>query len=465
MKHVFTAIGCGCLVALLGCGGDDESDADRKKSCDFALQTGCEDGQVCEQVEGEATKTGCFAPVVLNGRVVQADDPEAGIEGARVVGRDENGAVVSHRIAVSEGDGSYSLRVPTKRKADGTPSVPELLLRADAAGFATFPSGLRVALPVDVSAPAKSGTGYAISNQTTTIALDELTDAAGLGSVSGKVLADDAAGTLVVAGGASGIADADGSYVLFNVAPGEVEVRGYAAGVSLDPAQATVEADAETKDVDLPASDAPLGAVNGDVSFVNASSQTTSVVLVVKSTFNDALKRGEVPRGLRAHPVTGKYAFTDVPAGEYVVLAAFENDELVRDPDESIGGTAIQSVTIAGEPMDVPGFKITGALGVMGPGAEGPEAVSGTATFVWADDSAEDGYELTVFDTFGVEVWKDSEVARVTGSATVMHDYAGPELLPGYYQFRAVSWRAGKQGEARTYISATEDLKGVFIVE
>jgi hypothetical protein len=464
MKHVFTALGCGCLVALSGC-GSDESDAD-KKACDYAQQTGCEDGQVCEEVEGGEAATGCFAPVVVEGRVVRSDDPAKGIEAARVVGRDENGAVVSFRIAVSKSDGSYSLRVPTKRKADGTPAVPELLLRADAAGFATFPSGLRVALPVDVSSPQNSDAGYRIANGTTTIALDELPDSAGLGSVSGKVLAADAAGTLVVAGAASGIADADGSYVLFNVPAGALEVRGYAAGISLEPAQATVAAGAETKDIDLAASSAALGTVSGDVSFVNASSQTTSVVLVVESTFNQALKRGEVPRGLRAYPVTGKYSFAQVPAGNYVVLAAFENDELVRDPDESIGGTSIQRVTVAGAPMDVAGFKITGALGVMAPGAAGPEAVSGVPTFEWEDDSSEDGYELTVLDTFGNEVWKDTEVARVTGSPTVTLAYGGPKLSPGYYQFRAVSWRADKKGgTTRTYISATEDLKGVFIAK
>lgn len=463
---IVTALGCGLLLSATGCGGDDESKG-AEASCDFAAQTGCKDGQVCEMVEGGDAATGCFAPLVVEGRVVRADDPTQGIEGARVLGRDENGAAVSSRSAVSAADGAYSLRVPTTRKADGTPVVPDLLLRADAAGFATFPSGLRVAIPVDVSAPEKVGAGYRVANESTTIGLDELADGKGLGSVSGKVLADGAAGTLLVAGEVTGVADADGSYVIFNVPVGDLEVRGYAAGLSLEPASASVAAGAETKDVDLAASGAALGTVNGDVSFVNASANSTSVVLVVASTFNDALKRGEVPRGLRAFPVTGRYAFADVPAGDYVVLAAFENDELVRDPDEAIGGTAIQRVTVAGAAVDVAGFKITGALDVVGPGALEPELLSDAPSFEWVDDSSEDGYEVTVLDTFGTEIWKDTEVPRVTGMATVTLAYGGPELTSGYYQFRAVSWRegTGKKGEAtRTYISATEDLKGVFIV-
>jgi hypothetical protein len=113
----------------------------------------------------------------------------------------------------------------------------------------------------------------------------------------------------------------------------------------------------------------------------------------------------------------------------------------------------------------VPGFKITGALDVVGPGAKDPEVVKGDVTFEWADDSSEDGYELTVLDTFGNEVWKDTEVPRVTGSASVTLAYGGPALTAGYYQFRAVSWRSDKKSMARTYISATEDLKGVFIVQ
>jgi hypothetical protein len=463
MKRTLTGIWLACFFSLNACGGDDESNDEPK--CDHTAQTGCEDGQVCERVTGEAETTGCFAPVMIEGRVVRTDDPTQGIEGARVVARDENGAAVSLSSATSSADGSYSLRVPATRTEDGTPTVPELLLRADAAGFATFPSGLRVALPVNVSTVSKAGEAYRVENDSTLIGLDAL-EAGDFGRISGHVLADNAAGTLVVADAASGIADADGSYVIFNVPAGTREVRGFAAGLSLESAQATVKAGAETEGIDLAVSGAGLGTVNGDLSFVNASANSTSVVLVVESTFNAALARGEVPPGLRAFPVTGKYSFADVPAGDYIVLAAFENDELVRDPDESIGGTELQHVTVASAAVDVPGFKITGALDVVGPGADAPELVTADIAFEWADDSSEDGYELTVLDTFGVEVWKDTEVPRVTGSATVTHAYGGDTLVPGYYQFRAVSWREEKGAAGgRTYISATEDLKGVFIVE
>jgi hypothetical protein len=463
MRTAFSAFCYGILAySLVGCGGDD--DEKQPASCNYTEQTGCKDGMVCEQLDGNAEETGCFAPVVVEGKVVRLDDPDVGIKGARVLARDENGASVSN-IAVSGADGSYELKVPSARKEDGTPVLPELLLRADAAGFATFPGGVRIAIPVDVSTPTKNDSGYHVTNASTTVALDELADTTGLGSVSGKVIPKGSGGTLVVAGAATGVADTDGTYVLFNVPAGDYDVRGYRQGLSLESAAASVVAGEETNGVDLAASEAALGSVNGTLSFVNAGAKTTSVVLVVDSTFSDALARGEVPQGLRAYPVTGPYSFTDVPAGDYVVLAAFENDELVRDPDMAIGGTAIQHITVAGDNVDVTGFKITGALGVVSPGADGAEPVSGAISFEWEDDSSEDGYEVTVLDTFGEQVWQNLDVPSVSGSMTVTAAYEGDALAPGYYQFRAVSYRQAKNAMDRTYISATEDLKGVFIVE
>ena len=463
MRTAFSALFC-CVSAcsLVGCGSDDQKE--QPASCNYTEQTGCKDGQVCERRDGDGEATGCFAPVIVEGKVVRLDNPDVAVEGARVLARDENGASVSD-IAVSAADGSYQLKVPAARKEDGTPVLPELLLRADAAGFATFPGGLRIAIPVDVSKPTKDDAGYHVTNASTTVALDELADTSGLGTVSGKVLAKNPSGTLVVAGAATGVSDTDGTYVLFNVPAGDHDVRGYRQGLSLEAASASVVAGKETKGIDLSTSDAVLGEVNGTLSFVNASAKTTSVVLVVESTFSDALKRGEVPQGLRVYPVTGPYSFEAVPAGDYVVLAAFENDGLVRDPDMAIGGTAIQHISVAGAPVDVTGFKITGALDVVSPGADGAEPVSGDISFEWADDSSEDGYEVTVLDTFGEQVWQELNVPSVSGSKTVTLAYGGDPLAPGYYQFRAVSYRQPKNSETRTYISGTEDLKGVFIVE
>lgn len=465
----FTASAALAPFVHAGCGADEadpggsDASTDARVACDPEAQTGCDAALACERVEGG--EPACFAPVELRGRVLQARDGQTGIGGARVVARTVNQQVVSRGVATSNADGTYSLRIAAPRRADGTPNLEPLTLRADASGYMTFPGGLRVALPVDVTAPkAQDAGGYAVESAQTTLTLDELPVGEARGTIRGVVHADHAAGTLVVAGARTGIADTDGSYVVFNANAGDVDVRGYALGVSFGAVRAVVPAQGEIAGVDLFATDAGLGQVTGSLQFVNAGSiGSTSVVLAVASTFSDSLGRGEVPPGLRLGAVTGEYSFPQVPAGEYVVLAAFENDSLVRDPDTSIGGTATQKITVGSGAVTVPGFKITGALAVRSPGASQPEVTTATPTFVWADDSSEDGYEVYVFDTFGNEVWSEKNVASVSGNADVSLPYGGSALQPGTYQFRAYSFRE-KNNNGRTRISATEDLTGVFIV-
>jgi hypothetical protein len=267
------------------------------------------------------------------------------------------------------------------------------------------------------------------------------------------------------------VADSTGAYTVFNVRDGAATLHGYRRGLEVVPRAVTVAAaDLTGIDLDVAAEGEGLAVVSGSVNIVNApGGSLTSVVLVPSSVFNTNLLRGPVPFGLRspdpgiAPNISGAFTIAGVPAGTYKVLAAFENDELVRDPDLTIGGTSLQEITVqAGR--DTPlaeSFKVTEALEVKSPGAEAPEVVSGTPTFVFADDSSEDYYIVRVFDVFGELVWEDAMVPGVSGSATVEVEYAGPPLTPGmYYQFRAISAREKGGGSA---ISQTEDLRGVFI--
>jgi hypothetical protein len=196
------------------------------------------------------------------------------------------------------------------------------------------------------------------------------------------------------------------------------------------------------------------------VQFVNAGgSTTTSVILVVNDTFDETLARGEAPPGLRVSGISGAWSIANVPNGTYAVLAAFENDGLVRDPDTSIGGTMIQRITVPDQ-LTVDGFKVTGALDVVSPGATEAEIVSGTPTFTWEDDTSEDAYDVEVYDALGNLVWNTNGVFDPGGNDPATVEYGGPALTSGmYYQFRATSLAGGVP------ISRTEDLKGVFIAE
>ena len=421
----------------------------------------------------------CFPPVYIEGDVRDSTNDEP-IAGAHVIALDEVKVAVTD-VAVSDEDGSYQLEYPVVRNDDGSPVDKSLTLRADAQDYQTFPSGLRQALPLNTSDATDEERGWVIDESPTDIILIPLPeDAQGNASISGSILADEnSAGVLVVAEGNgsafSAVSDRVGNYTIFNVPSGSYDVRGYAAGLQLTPAQAEM-ADEDLTDVDLETSGEALSTVSGSVNIVDApGGSQTSVVLVVESTFDEEFVRGEVPPGLRA-PESGPpdvesgFTIEDVPNGDYVVLAAFENDELVRDPDENIAGTGFVRISVPdGGSRDVTlpeTFKVTEALDVITPGAERPEAVSSAPTLTWADDSSEEYYTLEVYNAYGDKVWPsdpDYQVPGVSGSDQVTVDYQGPMESGMYYQFRATSWRA--PGGNAAPISTTEDLLGVFYVE
>ncbi len=448
------ARGVSIAVLLLAAGcGDDDPPPPKKATCAVGTSADCAAGQVCEEVEGGVPA--CFAPLLFRGHVFDVSD-DSPIEGALVVARDANDAAISP-VAVTDAAGAYELRVPGKRTASGDLASGDVTLRADAASYLTFPKAPRVAVPIDVT--TATGSPPAISSTLTEIGLIPLGGDA-LGTVSGHVLSDKPGGTLVVIGSATGIADVNGEYTVFNVPPGDVTVEGYSPGVNLVSASADVTADATTAGVDLEVAGTTTAVVSGNVQIVNApGGAMTSVILVVESTFVESAARGEAPPGLRAANVSGAWSIAGVPDGTYVALAAFENDLLVRDPDTSIGGTEIVHVTVAGADVALAeGFKVTEALTVVAPGADEPEEVTGAFEMSWEDDSSEDTYDLTVFDALGNLTWEKTGIVGPKGNATVVVSYEGPALEPGmFYQFRALSIKDGVP------ISATEDLRGVFV--
>jgi hypothetical protein len=240
-------------------------------------------------------------------------------------------------------------------------------------------------------------------------------------------------------------------------------VQAYARGYNYVAKTGDVTAGA-TVDVDLSVSDVAASTLSGSVSIVNGQlGEATSVILVVESTFNADVARGEAPPGLRAPDpgmvpvIDNAFSIVGVPAGRYLVLAAFENDNLVRD-ESGIGGTTIlrQEVT-AGQDVDIgDSFKVTGSVDIVGPGAMAPEAISGMPTFTWLDDSSEDRYVVKVFDSFGNVVWESG-----TPKSVVTLTYGGPALTASmYYQFRVESIK-----DPATVISRSEDLKGVFLMQ
>lgn len=443
-------------VGAAACGNDD-------KVCKLEDPVNtCKDGLVCESVDGKPT---CSAPVVVRGHVV--DGAGAAVSNALVTAVDVNDAPVA-TTSKTDVTGAYEIRVPVARVAGGAPMSMAVKLHAAASAYDPFPAGIRQSFPIELSTAVKMDKSYVVQTTATEVTLFAVANPTGLGSIAGTVKATGTKplGALIVAEGPAtltSISDSTGSFTIFNAPAGAYTVRGYVAGLQLSSAMVTVAAGAPSTGVDLVAAEQPFGTVTGNVNIVNPGmGNATSVVLVVASTFNDTLKRGEVPPGLRAPKsgspnVTGAFTIENVPDGHYRVLAAFENDYLVRDPDTSISGTAIPDIMVSGGMVAAGSMKITGSLDVISPGAGAtPEVVTGTPTFKWKDDSSEDLYKIELFDAKGTLVWMTTMPGVSGGDASIA--YAGPALTKGvYYQFRVTSSHKG------TPISQTEDLKGIFI--
>lgn len=469
-------------------------DNDQAEGEDAEHNGGCAAEFSCEPIgdgdgDGELDYV-CAVPLEIRGQVFDSITGEP-IEGALVSALDETGAPVTD-VAVTDAAGFYVLPVSAIRDPSG-----EILrnlkwtLFVTAADYRPFPAGVRPALPIDSSdafeEPIEEGgddsddedrpVKQVIENASTSVALILLPgEEQGGIVVSGTVRGEEPRGTLVVAETGEGsasytIADASGHYTLFNVPDSGATIVGYRQGLSLE--TASVSGGADVEDVDLAVVEEGVDAlpqVTGTVNIVDAPGDAqTSVVLVPVSVYNDVLERGPVPFGLRAPErpqapsIRSNFAITGVPPGTYKVLAAFENDDLVRDPDESIAGTGIQEITVTEADLTVDeAFKITADLEIYSPGADVPEVVPDTPTFVFADDASENRYEIQVFDALGELVWEDLEVPGFNGGDRVEVPYGGPALTDGmYYQFRVTSYRDTPQGSFA--ISRTEDLQGVFV--
>ena len=458
-------------LPLAGCGSKDEPVAGRVgDSCNLDGDAACEAALTCDpRVDGSGYV--CGEPATIQGQVSDAVGG-APLAGARVIARGADGSPASD-VALSDESGRYAVVVVAPRSADGTvAATAQWTLGVSAQGYEPFPAGPRPALPIAGSQQGSSGT---IETPTTDVAHVPLRHPEHRAlQISGSISAPQAGGTLVVAEGgegpaAYGIASRSGQYVIFNVPSGTFELAGYKQGLQLERVAVDTR-DGSVSDTALDAIEAPLGQVSGSVNIVNApGGSATSVVLVPASVFDERLERGPIPLGLRAPglpdspSVSGAFQFEDVPLGDYVVLAAFENDALVRDPDTSIAGTTLQHVTVAsGESVAMgSSFKITEHLAILGPGAETPEHVSGPLSFRWSDDSSEDRYEIELYTALGDRVWENRAVLAGHGGSEVAVTYDGPELTAGMvYQFRVKSFRDHNGGT--TAISASEDLRGVF---
>jgi len=199
-----------------------------------------------------APPTGALKITIVDGTTA---NPQKGIAHARVILLDAESKPVQTYVTNDNGIVSQS-NLP----------IGDYQLKISAQGYNSSPPPRVPPLPVKV----KQG-----ETATATIELFPIDTNLVVGAISGTVRSggNPVAGALVIAMGAgvsyTTISAADGSYVLYNVVEGNVDVTAYIKGLNFPTLSAvTVTADTTTTAQDLVASGVANGTISGNIQFV-----------------------------------------------------------------------------------------------------------------------------------------------------------------------------------------------------
>ncbi|HQM84858.1 MAG TPA: hypothetical protein PLD55_09285 [bacterium] len=435
-------------------------------SCDPEATEPCEGEKVCEPVF-EETNYGCFPRLRVSGKVFNLEsEMYEPVEGATVVGMFTSG--ISTDTILTDSLGNYEFFVRMLRNNMGLPVTKEALtLSVSAMGFEQVPGILRPSLPITFENVSCSDSMCNIHSGFLSIGLYPLDDSVLRYKINGKI-SEKKGGVLIIAEFdfspcPLAYTDENGEFSIFNVPAGDYSLRAYVKDKNYSTETVTV-VDKDIDGVELDLLETPLSTLSGSVNIVNApGGSKTSIVLIPASTFIESFSKGILAPGLRAPDygiepnVSGNYTITGIPDGKYYVLAAFENDLLVRDPDPNIAGTQILKVTFPADgpvyDISIGNFKVTEAIPIIFPGAEGPELISEPPLFQWERDASATKYIVNVYTAQGTVQWT-KEVPK-TDDAVMSVQYDGP-ALKGFYQWIVVSYKNTAP------ISMSEDLLGIF---
>ena len=458
------------LLTLVACGGPQECKLDDPKTC-----TG---GMVCEKVDGKPPAV-CFQPLMIQGTVkVFGAATATPIADAEIALLDANGAPIG-AVGKTSSDGTFSLRLEATRSdaKTGTPIGRTITLRVAAQDFLPFPSLLRPAKAIDTSgAKAVSiDKPWIFASAQTDVTLAGLTDPEkNRPGVSGTIEGVAATPVLVaIEGGGKAYTtapDSTGAFHVFNVLPGTYKAQAYAKGLNYTATDVTVASGTDSTGVSIKKATAAVTftPMTGSIQLATgANGAGSSVALVLESSFDTVLVRGELVPGLRGPDTgvsNGTYTIGGIPDGKYVVLVGLDNDGNVRDPDPAISVSQQTHLTVtSGLPSANPVVKVVGATVIVSPGAaDGIEEVAGIPTFKWKPYQAATGYTLTVFTATGVKTWERLGVLNtVDADGNIAVPYGGTTALKAgvIYQWRVASYNLF------TPIGSTEDLRGLFVVK
>jgi hypothetical protein len=469
MSHRTNPLGLAVAATLIvtACGDGGRAST----TCDpTATPTGCSGDYQCEVVSG-ATDGGahghCYPPAYLDVTVLDPAHDDRPVDGARVVVVDADTGAAAAPAGTTSSKGIARLAVVWPRSVSDQAPAHSFNIRVSAPGYYEYPGAMRAFLPVSVQRDPL----VTLDPAQAEIRIIPMS-AAPRGAISGSVMHADgktpARGVLVAAEtnnpplvGYSSVSDANGEYIIYNVASGSYVLSGLFAGTSFP--QSNVSVSGSEVHAKLVADATPLLAtVTGQVNVVSGSgASSTNVVLRLRTTW-------DVAPGLEvAVSGGGSFEIPGVPTGTYEAVAGWGNDGLVLDPDPNIADTQIQEVSVVGQAPSATvtlegSFTVTDAVQLLGPGASSNlEPISGRPVFRWKKYSQASFYRLYLWDGISPDpIWAlDGSTTPITAELVT---YPGtPALVPGsIYQWWVEAWSNTPDVRELSY---SEDQLGVFL--
>ena len=346
-------------------------------------------------------------------------------------------------------------------------SAGKFYSRISAQGFNEVPQGSVSPVPFSVSS------GQTFSQ---TYYMDELQGT--FGKIEGTVT-PNLSGFLIVAT-SSGMnteyhtySGPDGYFVLFNVPYESYAVDAIKSGYqSANQPQVTLSSGSSSASVQINVNQITGSTLTGKVTFLAAQNGIVDISLLDKISYS-------VVNGLTAMIDTSRdYAINNIPAGEYVAWASYENDDYVMDPDWIFKNPGALNVSFTTDTSKVRDFSVTGAINIVSPTNPANSITPALAdsvvpTFHWIAYPQTKEYIIEVRDINGNLIWggftasgeiRHSQIPKEWNS--VEFNFDGSALLQlnsgEVYQWRIYSDDDATQN-VQTLLSSSEDLMGLFI--
>lgn len=265
----------------------------------------------------------------------------------------------------------------------------------------------------------------------------------------------------------------DGYFVLFNIPYGTYELDGIKSGYqSTTQPQVTLASGSTSATVEIPVTQITGSTLNGMVTFLASQNAIVDISLLDKISYS-------VVNGLTTVIDTSRnYSINNIPAGEYVAWASYQNDGYVMDPDWIFKNPGVLFVSFAGDTTKERNFSVTGAISIISPtnppnDITPAEADSIIPTFRWNAYPQTKEYIIEVVDINGNLIWGGFKPNGEIGHAQIPKELTSVEfnfdgsalspLQPGsIYQWRIYS-DDDSAPDVQTLLSASEDLMGLFI--